>query len=172
MRHSADFQRRLCPVLNLKDRDGRIQYSTPGTRYTDTRGAAWTPIRGVNAESTHLRNLRKRPYCTRINMSFDFERGSAGEVKACSRSVPTAVAGEITRASGLGERPAAPLFSCISVVISTVLAVLCLAPVCVKTTVSYIDPRRRAYYQYPGQSSWIVRPDFCTSYRNRDVPLK
>ena len=50
------------------------------------------------------------------------ERGSAG-------SVLTAVAGDIARTSGLGERPAAPRFSCISVVISAVLAVLYFAPV-------------------------------------------
>ena len=58
------------------------------------------------------------------------ERGCAGvgEVKACSRSVPTAVAGESTRGSGLGERSVAPGFSCISAVISAVLAVLRFAP--------------------------------------------
>src|SRR6266850_2610049 len=76
-------------------------------------------------------------------------RGCAGvgEARACSRSVPTAVAGDVdasSRGSGLVERSAVPRFSCISVVISAVLAVLRLAAGWAPTTVPYVDPRRRA----------------------------
>ena len=58
----------------------------------------------------------------RVNGVDERLGGSAG-------SVLTAVAGKIARASGLGEHPANPRFSCISVVISAVLAVLYFAPV-------------------------------------------
>lgn len=88
------------------------------------------------------------------------------ELSACSRSVPTAVAGDATkRGSGVVERSAVPRFSCISAAISAVLAVLRFAPGWLPTTVPYVDPRRRAYSQYSGQSSRIVRPDLRTSLK-------